>query len=381
MDVRLVDDRAEWNAIVRQFPDPGLHQSHEWGDLRHDIGWRVVRAAVFAGGAPAGAASALVRRVPVVGTIVELPHGPLLGGHAPAEALARLLATLQSIVRPAFVRLVPGALDPPLRDAILGQRFRPLTDLWTTWNAPRARMVLPLEPDEEALLRRMTKSRRRRIARAAAAGVTVDIEAPTPDTLGRFYAVLGEHAQQHLYPVPARTYFTRLAGVFDPGDVALVLGRLHGTLVSAQLGVRFGSTAYALFAPSCAGARGTGANELVAWEFIRWARRAGCARVDFGASGTSATPHPSDLHHGIYRFKLEMGCRLQVAEPYHDRSLQTLRYAAFRAAERRVLPAVRRALAEHPRLRARLLGRPSLEPGHAAGESLSARGHDHPRVA
>jgi peptidoglycan pentaglycine glycine transferase (the first glycine) len=335
-----VEQRAEWSALLRSASDANLFQSYEWGEARRQLGWSPRRLAVWRDGRLELVLSVLARRVPWLGVVMDAPGGPIPApGADVAAALGALVNFLRSTWAPAFVRLAPPG--PRLEAALIGQGLVPLPDLWTAWNAPRLRMQLSLDGSDDDLLGRMTKSRRRRITSAARAGVTSSVahdEAP----LAPFLELLEVHARSRGYPIWSRAYFETLVREFARARaVVFVLGWVGGKIASAQLGVRVGPTAYALYAPSSPAARGTGVNEVVAWEWIRWARAGGCEVADFGASGTKLPPSPADLNYGLFRFKVELGCQLVVAPAYYDGVFKPARYRLFRVLERRALARLR----------------------------------------
>lgn len=340
--IRPITDRDAWNAMVQRFPGADVRQSWEWAEIRggQGRGWRPVRLAAFDGEQCVAAVAALARGIPGLGVVAYAARGPLMD---PADE--RAWAVLPALVRAAgeacsavFLRASPGLPDERfdlaarLRDA----GFRRLPDFWTLWNTPRNVMRLPLEGTERDLLGRMARKRRQHISTAAKKGIAVE-HATGLDALRRFYDLLTDHAARFRYPIRPWPYYQALHAAFAPrGDFALVNGRVNGELVAALLGIRFGATAYALSAPSSAVARGTAVGDVVHWEWMRWARAAGCAEVDFGSSGRRTPPAPTDPDGGIYRFKVEIGCRPFLAMAYHDFVFEPGRWRLARLLEQAI---------------------------------------------
>lgn len=346
-EVRDVADRDEWNAIVQSFPLCDVRQSHEWGEIRRHEGWRPHRLAFYEDGRPRVALSALARPLPGVGSVLYAPRGPLLDPDDPGawRALPELISAIARATNAIFLRLSPGLADHDPHVARLRETGgRPVEEFWATWNTYRNPMVLDLRGTERDLLARMTKKRRQRITRAAATGVSVEI-ATDAGAARAFYALLVDHAAHHGYPVRGAAYYERLREQFaGRGAVAIVLGRLGGELQAAQLGIRFGGTAYALHLPSTPAARLTHAGDAVEWEWIRWARATGCTSIEFGSSGTYVPPRGTEITYGSYLHKTELGCVLRLCAPYHDYVFAPRRYRLVRAAEAAVLPRVRSLL-------------------------------------
>jgi lipid II:glycine glycyltransferase (peptidoglycan interpeptide bridge formation enzyme) len=328
--------RDEWNALALSF-GADVRQSWEWGQVRAQQGWEVVRFAAFAAGLCVGALAVLARRVPLLGVVGYAPRAPLLAldDERGWSALPQLLRAARSATGAAFIRLSPAVADGRfdvagrLRAAGLAR----LEDFWTLWNSPRNVMSLSLEGGERDLLLRMARKRRQHISTARKKGVTAQRD-EGDDALGRFHAMLTEHAARNHYPVRDLRYFESLRAAFAPsGSFALVEGRVNGEVASAQVGLRFGATAYALSAPSAPVARGTAVGELVHWEWLRWAHASGCRTADFGSSGIRVAPAGGGAGGGIYRFKVELGCVPQLWLAYHDAVFDRRRYWIARVLE------------------------------------------------
>ena len=340
-DIRWIRDREEWDRLLLAFPHCDLRQSHAWGEIRRRQGWEPLRVAAFNGAGCVVALSLYLRRVPGVGTIAYAPRGPVMdfaSEHAWA-ALPRLVGWAGRVVEAAFVRVSPalGCAEATALSQLATAGFVALPDFWSLWNTPRSIMRLDLAGSERDVLARMAKKRRQHITTAPQHGI--DVEWGTGlDSLRSFYTLLKDHAERLRYPVRDWSYFEAVYEAFAPDRaLALIYGRRQGEIVCARLGVRFGAVAYALYAPSTPAVRGTAAGEAVHWEWIRWARAADCREIDFGGSGTYVPPRETEANYGIYRFKAELGCRLELTAPYHDYVFSSLRYRMFRVIEQRAM--------------------------------------------
>lgn len=347
MRICTVTDRDAWNDVVLGFADADLRQSHEWGALRERLGWRPLRLAARDGGRVVAAMSVLARRIPGLGVVAYAPRGPLLdGGEEGGTALSLLLAHVRRQTGAVFLRVSPGFADGarPRLERLRTRGFRPLPELGTGWNVPRDVMMLSLAGSERDLLAAMAPNRRQRVNGAARKGVRVEVSA-SREGLRLFHEALLDHATRRRYPLRGRDYFEVLHGMFAArGALAVVLAWAGESLAAAHLGVRFGSTAYALFTPSTPAAAGTPASEALEWAWMRWAREVGCTAIDFGGSFTGVPPSPTHPNYGIYRFKHEIGCRLVLAAPYHDAVFAPARYRLLRHAEQSLAPWARHGL-------------------------------------
>lgn len=350
IEIRTFTAQNEWNEVVCSFPAADIRQSYEWGEIRQRAGWAPLRLAAFDGPECRAALAALVWRVPGIGPVAYAPRGPLVRYDDPSAgaALAAAVAAVRRVTGAVVLRVSPGLAHGADLGVLRAVGFRPIDDFWSVWNAPRNVMRLPLEGAERELLGRMARKRRQHISTAAKKGIT--IEMPTDvEALHRFYALHVEHGARHGYPVRPLAYFQRMWHLLVPQKtLALIFGLVGGELACAMLAVRFGVTAYALQAPSGPAAAGTGVGDVVHWELMRWAKTGGCMEIDFGSSGTHVPPRDTDAGLGIYRFKIEIGCRLELKAPYQDAVFERVRYRAFRLVERRLLPRARAWLQRLP---------------------------------
>jgi peptidoglycan pentaglycine glycine transferase (the first glycine) len=352
MELRILHDRDAWDDLVLEFPNADLRQSHAWGETRRRQGWSVIRLGAFDGGRRVAALAVYARSVPGLGGIAYAPRGPAMdfADDAAWAALPVLVRAAAEVSRVAFVRVSPPV---PAERADVGRRladcgFTPVPDLWTVWNTPRNVMRLSLAGSERDLLGAMARKRRQHISTAPKKGLTVEWRDDL-DAVRQFYATLVEHSRRQGYPIRDWGYFEALQSAFGPaGQLGLAIGRVREELASALLGVRYGSVAYPLYAPSTSAARDTAIGDLLHWEWIRWAKAAGCEEVDFGSSGTYVPPRGNEPTYGIYRFKTELGCRLELSLPYHDYVLAPSRHWFARAVEQSIMPRAHRWLRRLP---------------------------------
>ena len=136
MDPQTITKRAAWHRALLALPAPHLLQTWEWGEVKAQTGWTAQRLLWTqpATGAPAAAASLLLRRVSrLPWGVAYVPKGPLLDWDDPArgeQALAGVEAAARQgraifVDRPRRGPRQPGrpasAGDPaPPRLAALG---------------------------------------------------------------------------------------------------------------------------------------------------------------------------------------------------------------------------------------------------------------------
>src|SRR5713226_3103902 len=245
LEIRVLQDRERWNALLAGFPAADLRQSHEWGEIRRRQGWTPLRLAALEGGRGVAALSVLTRRLPGIGVVAYAPRGPALAPDDERgwEALSALADTVRDVTGAVFLRLSPGlpSEHSNLRQRLATAGFVELCDFWPLWNTPRNVMRMSVTAPEREILARMAPKRRQHITSTAVKkGVTTEVVADLP-ALHELYTMLRVHGARHGYPIRDWSYFEALHAAFAPtGALGMVAGRVNGTLASALIGVRFG---------------------------------------------------------------------------------------------------------------------------------------------
>lgn len=340
-EVVEVTDRDRWNALVRGRPAYELEQGWEWGEIQRTCGGRPHRYAAFAGPLCVGLASVVARRLPgLPGSILDACRGPLidpdddLAWHGLLSAIRRLAEREHSIA----LRVSPNVRhdDVAFGDALVRHGFRPLPDEWTTWSPARVALTMRLDGDEARLRGHCRKSLRNEISAAYRRGVSIRSASDAAD-LAAFHRLAAGRKRGHPLLSLSRMQALWSAYVAD-GNGVLLLAEHAGALIGGLLGVRLGERAYLQYAAATRTAARLYPGALVYWEFIRWAKAAGCTHLDWGGSGTGFPPCESDLGYGLYQFKVGFGSELHYCAPYHDLVFRPALYRLGRTVETWALP-------------------------------------------
>jgi len=334
-----------WNGLVVGRPNYDLAQGWEWGEVLRNEGWTPHRYAMLAGAECVAAVSVVRRRLPGLPySVLYASRGPLLDWND-ERAWRGLLPAIRQLAdrhQAIFLRLSPGVShdDVGVRDALARHGFRPLQEEWTTWNAPRVVLTLSLEGDEDALHRRLRKGTRRDLAAAQRRGAQVRVAGDRADLLA-FHRLTVAAGREKGYPVRRLARLDALWHAYVArGDGVLLLTEHEGTVIGGVLGLRFGRRAYLQRAAISRSGEGQRVHQgpLLYWEFIRWAKAAGCEVIDWGGSGTRFPPSETDQGYGVYQFKTGFGSVLEYRMSYHDLVFRPALYHLARAAESWALP-------------------------------------------
>ncbi len=330
-DIALIQhsDAAEWDALVAQRGGHVL-QSWGWGTFKGEFGWQPLRLAVTDGRSTA-AAQLLIR--PHYGlSAAYVPRGPLFSGDDLLDrALLQALRRVARRRRAVFLRLEPNVFDSnesahSLHSWLQVQSFRIGEPL-----QPRTSIHLDLTPQPDALFAGFSKGHRADVRRAERNGVTVRVGTTEAD-LDTFYEIMQQTGARQQFGIHGRDYYAAALRLF--GDAAhLLLAEWQDTAVAAFLVFAWGREAQYMYSGSTETGLKQGANHLLQWHAIRWARERGSACYDFwgipDAFGRMARASADELPaleeeakghplYGVYRFKKGWGGRVVRYLPAYD---------------------------------------------------------------
>jgi lipid II:glycine glycyltransferase (peptidoglycan interpeptide bridge formation enzyme) len=340
-------DAVAWDTFVDAHPQGGLLQHDGWGALKRGFGWRARRIAVSdAAGQLCAGAMLLIR--PRYGlSVAYTPRGPLLSGElATDQLLLDGLARVARHARAILLRLEPALIEAdPQADTVhtwlLLQGLRPAPTI-----QPRSSIHLDLARPEESILAGCSKGHRADIRRAGRVGVTVRVGGAAD--LVTFQAIMESTGIRAGFGVHSAAYYQAAWQLFQP-RARLLLAELDGRVVAAQLVFADAHAGLYLYSGADEAGLRAGANHLLAWEAIRWARGLGCTRYDLwgipdqlgrAANAPDESTRASleaaaatDPLQGVYRFKKGFGGQVVRYLPAYD---QVLIAPLYRAALKRL---------------------------------------------
>ncbi|MCL5959911.1 MAG: peptidoglycan bridge formation glycyltransferase FemA/FemB family protein [Chloroflexi bacterium] len=301
-------DRQNWNDFVAEQPAFGLLQSYEWGDLKEDLGWQVIRLAVRRGGKMVAGAQMLVRSAARgLFSVAYIPRGPLVDWED-AETTTALLRAIHDEARRR--NAICLKIEPPLaHDAhhhqiLQNYGFRPSAYA----NQPRCSMVVDLPDDGnmDELLANLPSSTRYNIRKGRRKGVTIDIAGG--EDFAAFVHLMRVTGERNDFPVRSAEYYRQEWEAFSRlGRAQLLIARYQGQAIAAQMPFCFGQHAATFHAGSLNEYRELKAGYLMMWMAMRWARQSGCRSFDLwgipedvGELTARGEPIPQDRTDGLW---------------------------------------------------------------------------------
>jgi lipid II:glycine glycyltransferase (peptidoglycan interpeptide bridge formation enzyme) len=298
----------DWVAATRG----GHHlQTSGWGYVKAGAGLHARRVLLRRRGELVGGCQLLTRHIPVLGGLGYVPRGPLLASRDP-ELLDAVLDALRGLIRKHRIAVVK--IQPPVDRAdmpgLLESRGLVARDLHT---APVASVVVDVgsDRDEDEIFRGLRATTRRRVRQARKHGVTV--RSGTADDLPVLQEILAATAQRQGFAPYTADYYRRMWAAFGTsGHARLLIAEHQGVPLSAALLIAFGDTVlYKIGGWGDVEGSPPGANELMHWTGITWAREAGYRYYDFEGVpldvANAVRSGNAEVRHGVAFFKLGFG--------------------------------------------------------------------------
>jgi serine/alanine adding enzyme len=323
-------DAQTWDALVAKHPHGHVLQSWAWGELKGRFGWQPLRVAVTNGDQTA-AALLLIRSIYGL-SVAYVPRGPLLSGDKFLDrALLQALRRIARRRRAAFLRLEPNVLE--------GSENAGALNSWLQVNGfriaeplqPRSSIHLDLTPEPDQLMAAFSKGHRADVRRAERGGVMVRVGSTESD-LHTFYAIMQATGERQQFGIHSRSYYDAAWQLF--GDAArLLIAEQNGEAVAAFLLLGWGDEAQYMYSGATGAGLKAGANHLLMWHALRWARDRGWRAFDFwgipDAFGQMAHATGDELQrledaakahelYGVYRFKKGWGGSVVRYLPAYD---------------------------------------------------------------
>jgi lipid II:glycine glycyltransferase (peptidoglycan interpeptide bridge formation enzyme) len=314
--VKLITDRAEWDAALACLPAAHVLQAWDWGDFKSRWGWQATRLLFEEDGQPRAAAQVLLRRLPRTPfAVTYVPKGPALDV-SDTPLLRQVLALLEQQTRQQgslFVKIDPdvwigpGSADGPpspqtaaVLEVLSERGWRPSTEQIQFKNT----VIVDLQPDERELLARM-KAKTRYNTRLAARHA-MQVRLGSQDDLSTFYHLYQATSQRDGFLIRPLSYYLDVWSQFlRAGRAHLLLAEVEREAIAGLILFSFGQSAWYMYGASSHRHKSTMPNYVLQWEAMRLAKRLGCIRYDMW--GAPDQFDEGDPMWGVYRFKVGFG--------------------------------------------------------------------------
>ena len=303
-------DPATWDQFCDAHEHGHLLQHSQWGMLKRHTGWDDMRIGVYDDGELRAGAQVLTQRRYGL-AMCYVPRGPLLCDDTLInQALVAAITQYAKRQRAVVVRYEPNVVSDSAHASSYTRALVIANAQTSLSKQPQHTIWTPLDGDDDQLLKRMTKGHRADIKRAQREGVSVRI-GHTDHDLDIFVAIMQHTGQRNHFAVHDRDHYKQVWQRFGNNNRAtLLIAEHHGAPVAAAMIVANTHTACYLYGGSYEAAFACGANHLIQWHALRWARDIGCQQYDaWGIPYPSHTPPDGETPQmaGLIRFKKGFG--------------------------------------------------------------------------
>ncbi len=306
MDVRLVQQTAEWEEFLLRQPYTLFVQSSWYGQFYETLGESAWIFGIYENNQLIGG-SLVVSTHAKRGDFLYLPYGPILPEGREGELLPVFVSTLTAFAKEkkyAFIRMSPFLEETDATKVLFKQngfRNAPMHILAeTTW-------LLDISKSEEELLASMNKNHRNLIRRCEREGVRVTHSADQAG-LSDLNTLLDHTAIKHHFVRFSKNYLEKEFHAFAPSNSVEIFRSYlpDGTLDAAAEFMFFGNMACYRHSASLNLDHKLPTSYLIQWEAIKEAKRRGIVWYNFWgiAPPNAANNHP---FRGITHFKTGFG--------------------------------------------------------------------------
>lgn len=310
---------SEHKDLFNQFVNHPL-QSFEWGEFRKKTGVRVIRRGQMGKSEIKNAYQLTVHNGPLGFKIGYLPRGDL-----PKKEMLDDLKIVGKLENCVYIQLEPNVDKSQitnhksqdwlleLENWGLRKSFHPLI---TKYN-----FILDLTKNEEELLSQMHPKTRYNIKIAQKHGVLISEDNSniafekylklTQDTTKRqgFYAHSEDYHRKMWETLRSKKLKVESEKLGDELSAHLFTAKYKGQILTTWIIFIFKDTLYYPYGASSDEFREVMANNLMAWEVIKYGKKLNLSKFDmWGALGEN--PDPKDPWYGFHRFKKGYGAKL-----------------------------------------------------------------------
>ena len=290
-EVKAVNHRAAWEEFLLASAQVNFLQSWGWGEMQLVLKKPIFRLGVFDRGRLIGILQ-LIKVAAKRATYFECPGGPVIDWSGPVYPwLFRQLKRFARDHGASFIRIRPNILAQNL-----GLRQAPMhLTAETTW-------VLPLEPDEDQLLKNMRKTTRYLIRKAEKLEVQIS-QSVDPVDIDLLFKLQQETVDRKHFVPFSRDYFMAELKAFLPDNIRLFKAVYRGKVLALAMIIFYGAEAVYHYSGSSNANREIPASYLLQWEVIKAAKKLGFSRYNFWGY----TQNPRHRFYGPSLFKAGFG--------------------------------------------------------------------------
>lgn len=313
MTTKLVQEKSEWESLIKKFSEANFLQSWNWGVFHQNLGKTVVR--VLAEENKKVALAQLVIEPAKRGRYAAVAGGPLMDWQD-TIFVEKVFAAIVQIAKEEgciFLRFRPQTLESDVQESVLKKIGAQLAPMHLTADLT---LQLDISQSEDELLSQMRKNTRYEVKKAQKLGISTKVTT-NPSEIHDFYLQQLAVAKRHNFVPFSEKFLTEQFLAFLKDDaVALISSYYQDKLLATAFVIFYNREAVYHYGVSTEdNARLPGAY-ATQWAAVIEAKRRGCSSYNFWG----VAPEGNSTHRfaGVSLFKRGFGGKEVAYLPAHD---------------------------------------------------------------
>ncbi len=282
--------------------DGGFLQSKRWAFFQEEVGNKMIKLQF-----PAEFSASIVKyTLPIVGTYLFVPRGPIFLKEGVAQKCSKELLQIAKKEKSAWIRLEPQTkkdLDE-LRNYFKNLGCRVVKSKKN--HEPAQTLMLDLKKTEKELLAEMKSKTRYNIRLAGKKGVKIE-KSRDDKAIEAFIRLSEETAKRDGIKIHQENYYRRMIEVIPSDILSLYVAKFEGKIIATALVSFSGTVATYLHGASSSENRNVMAPHLLQWTAICQAKERGFSKYDFGGTKIQKNEKGQLIENswsGISKFKI-----------------------------------------------------------------------------
>lgn len=277
MDIRIINNKQEWEDFLMRCPRKTFLQSWYWGEFHKSLGNSIWRFGIYEG-ATMVAAALTIKIAARRGSFLLVPHGPV-GDKKTLPRLLEKLKELAKIEKVDFIRISPIMERTPENEKIFRDlHFRP----GPLHYHPESSWKLDISPSEEELLKGMRKSTRYLIKKALENKDIEIVKSQDIDDIKLFYKLHTPVAKiQKFVPFSEKYLQKEFSAFLKDNNISLYFAKYKGEYIATAFEIFWSGIGFYHHAALLPQYHNVPVSAFLQWEAIKEAKARGCRTYDF----------------------------------------------------------------------------------------------------
>jgi len=282
LDLRISTELRDdaWDRFVEFEANGHFEQTSRWAEVKREGGWDPLRIIIYNNGEIVAGCQILIRLIPLIGKVGNLPKGPLFIKNN-ENLIDFFIQKIKELIKKYRIQFF--IVQAPDNQNLITEYFKKEGFKRNTFlNIPNATTFIDLSEPYRKILSSMTRNFRYNIRFAQRNGI--NIREGNKNEISQFFKLMLETCKrQAVKPSPSsESFIQKLWEVFSPyKNIKFFLAEYKKEILSGLICIPFGKVFYAWRFGWSGKYEDLRANHLLHWKAIQWAKENGYKYYDF----------------------------------------------------------------------------------------------------